>query len=347
MNMNRKMFSVCIPAFNRSKYLPSLLDSILLQDFEGFEIIVCEDCSPERPTIAATVKSYQSKYPDIIKYYENETNLGYDANIRNLIAKATGEFCYFMGNDDLMCSGSLTHVADIINRYPNVGFVLKSYSVFITRPDNIIHELRYFQKEREFAPGKVAITVCYRRSGVISGYIVRRDDAHACATSEFDGTLYYQMYLTANILLKRSAVFTPRVLVLCRSGEPPDFGNSTKEKTIYTPGRYTPQARLKMVEGALYIVAAFERRNNMHILSDIMLDYANYFYPFIKDQLSLPPREYYQLYRGYWKMGFGKFPFFHLYCISCYLLGETNFDKITRAVRKLLGRTVQIGAVLR
>jgi hypothetical protein len=32
-----------------------------------------------------------------------------------------------MGNDDVMCPGALANVADVINRNPDVGFVLKSY----------------------------------------------------------------------------------------------------------------------------------------------------------------------------------------------------------------------------
>ena len=38
----RKLFSVCIPAYNRPHYLGSLLDSILAQEFHDFEIVICE-----------------------------------------------------------------------------------------------------------------------------------------------------------------------------------------------------------------------------------------------------------------------------------------------------------------
>ena len=49
---------------------------------------------------------YSEHYPGILRYYENEVNLRYDTNIRNLVEKATGEFCFFMGNDDVMCPGA-------------------------------------------------------------------------------------------------------------------------------------------------------------------------------------------------------------------------------------------------
>lgn len=345
MSSDRKTISVCIPAYNRARYLAQLLDSILLQDFRDFEIVVCEDQSPERNQIAAIVQEYIARYPDIIRYYENEINLGYDANIRRLIEKASGQYCFFMGNDDLMAEGALTHVNDIIHRHPRVGFILRGYVIFDGDPKNIVHELRYFTEEREFKPGKESIVLCYRRSGVISGYIVHRDAAHLCATNQFDGTLYYQMHITASVLLHRGAVCTPRVLVLCRTNEPPDFGNSTSEKGVFTPGRYTIKARLNMVKGALAILESLNDTRDDGILEAVKHDYANYFYPFIVDQLRLSIPEYFKLYRGYWNMGFGKYPLFHIYCIGCYLLGARRFDQITRFIRKRLGRNVQFGTV--
>jgi glycosyltransferase involved in cell wall biosynthesis len=347
MSTNRKTFSVCIPAYNRSRYLRQLLDSILLQEFKDFEIVICEDESPERRQIAAIVLEYEAQYPGFIRYYENETNLGYDANIRCLIEKSTARYCFFMGNDDLMAEGALSHLNAVIKRHPRVGVVLRGYRVFDGNPHNITHELRYYSEEREFNPGKESIVLCYRRSGVISGYIVHRDDAFACATDQFDGTLYYQMHVTASVLSSRTSVCTPEILVLCRANEPPDFGNSKKEKGIYTPGRYTIQARLNMVRGALSILADREDARTNGILEAVKHDYANYFYPFVLDQLTLPVREYIKLYRGYWKMGFGKYFLFHVYSVGCYILGSRRFDGLTRIVRKYLGRNVQFATVPR
>lgn len=56
---NRPLFTVCIPAYNRAALLAPLLDSILCQAFKDYEILVCEDGSPERSDIAAVVRSYQ------------------------------------------------------------------------------------------------------------------------------------------------------------------------------------------------------------------------------------------------------------------------------------------------
>jgi abequosyltransferase len=339
----RPRFSVCIPAYNRARHLAALLDSIFAQDYRSFEILICEDNSPERPQIAEVVEAYSQRYPAIIRHYENTRNLGYDANIRNLIAKAAGKFCFFMGNDDLMCPDALAHTDALLSRYNDIGMVLKSYAWFDSSPQEVHQEIRYFNEECRFTRGHEAITVCFRRSGVISGYIVDRDDAHAAATARFDGTLYYQLHLTAAVLAVKEAVFTPQVLVLCRNGEPPDFGNNFKEAATFIPGRYTPRARLAMVDGALSIIRYHDLTSGLRLAEAVTRDYANYFYPYIKDQLALGPSDFFSLYLRFARMGFYRYPLFHLNCLVAYLLGEKTSDSATGLVRGYLGRSPQFG----
>ncbi len=248
-----------------------------------------------------------------------------------------------MGNDDLMSSGALANVADILERHENVGLVLKSYAWFDKVPEETNQEIRYFSDEREFIAGREAISICFRRSGVISGYIVHRDSAQAAATNEFDGTLYYQMHLTASVLSQKNAVATPKVLVLCRNTEAPEFGNSQREKEKYTPGGYTPQARLSMVGGALSIIKALRERAGIDVVEEVTRDYANYFYPYIRDQLNLPISKYLGLCCRYGEMGFYKYPMFYVYCLLGYVFGESRFDWMTRKVRGYLGRSPQLG----
>jgi glycosyltransferase involved in cell wall biosynthesis len=341
MTTERRLFSICIPAYNRVRFLSALLDSILAQSFDDYEIVICEDKSPEREQIASVVSQYQMRHPQLIRYFENEENLGYDGNIRNLVAKSSGEFCFFMGNDDIMCEGALENVAGVIRRHSNVGLVLKSYAWFDEVPEKINQEVRYFNEETELDAGIPSIKFAFRRSGVISGFIIHRDTAFEAATSKFDGTLYYQMHLTSSVLIRKTVVCTPKVLILCRNSEPPDFGNSVREKGRYIPGQYTPEARLNMVGGAISIARDLRDERGIDVVEDVIHDYANYFYPYIRDQLTLPLKLYWKLYRDFGRLGFKKYPLFHVYFVLCYLLGEKRFDKLTSIVRNRLGRSPQ------
>lgn len=340
---DRPLFSICIPSYNRARQLPALLDSVLAQGFTDYEIVICEDQSPEREAISEIVRDYAAKSARVIRFFENPENLGYDANIRNLVDKARGRYCFFMGNDDILCQDALANTADLIGRHGDVGFVLRSYAWFDEVPERLAAEVRYFTEERVFTAGNEAITVCFRRSGVISGYIVHRDAAQAAATDRFDGSLYYQMHLTVSVLTHRIAVFTPNILVLCRNSEPPDFGNSAKEKGDFQPGGYTPEARLRMIRGALSIAKSFRDTEGIDLVDPITRDYANYFYPYVRDQLNLPLKRYFSLYRGYSAMGFWRYPIFHLYCWLCYVLKQKRFDALVKMVRTKLGRSPQFG----
>jgi len=341
--MDRPFFSICIPAYNRARHLTPLLDSIFQQDFSSFEVVICEDQSRERPEIAAIAKRYAEFHPGKLRYLENAVNLGYDANIRELVARAEGKFCFFMGNDDVMCPGALAHVHELGQRHPGMGLALKSYAWFDESADSINQEVRYFNEETVLSAGVQAIGVCFRRSGVISGYVVDRDRAHAAATTKFDGTLYYQMHLTASVLVDSDAVCTPQVLVLCRSNEPPEFGNSANEKGKFVPGRYTPDARLRMISGAISIIVDLRDSGRLDVVDIVLKDYANYFYPYIKDQLGLGLKEYFKLYRSFGRMGFSRYPLFHIYFVLAYLLGERRFDSLTRMLRGALGRSPHFG----
>jgi hypothetical protein len=98
-----------------------------------------------------------------------------------------------------------------------------------------------------------------------------------------------------------------------------------------------------MVGGALSIIRALKEARGIDLVEDVVHDYANYFYPYIKDQLALPLSEYYKLYRGYGRMGFQRYPLFHVYFLIAYLLGEKNVDIITATVRKQIGRSPRFG----
>lgn len=335
----RPFFSICIPAYNRANFLSSLLDSILAQKFEDYEIVICEDKSRERDEIRAIAEAYSSRPRVRLRYIENEKNLGYDGNIRKLIHESHGRYVFFMGNDDLMCPDALIKAADVIGRFPNVGFVLKGYGWFAGEETNLRARIRYVQSATLYQSGTETIAFCFRRSGVISGFIVKRDCAERCATSSFDGTLYYQMHVVGRVLLEMNAVAIPDILVLCRGDQPPDFGNSEKEKGNFVPGRYTPHARITMLEGMLRIARAIEDDTGAKVYSRIVRDMSAHFYPYIQDQLTLPLSQYWNYYRQAMRLGFGKTPYFHVYFILVRIIGRRRFDDLTQRIRDYLGRT--------
>jgi glycosyltransferase involved in cell wall biosynthesis len=75
------LITICIPTYNREKFLPETLDSIIEQDgfnIDDIEIVISDNASVGNT--ATIVQEYQKKYKNI-KYFRNDENIGSDRNI--------------------------------------------------------------------------------------------------------------------------------------------------------------------------------------------------------------------------------------------------------------------------
>ena len=338
------LISVCIPAYNRAAVLPELLDSILAQDFDDYEIVICDDCSREREQIRAIVASYRSK-TEKIRYFENSENVGFDGNIREVVARALGDYVVFMGNDDLMCAGALRHIADAVTHHPDVGVVLRSYAAFQGTPENIVRTARYFEGEKFFPAGVATAVTFFRRCVVIPGVAVHRESAAAVATDRFDGTTLYQIYLVANILIEKNGVSIPDIVTLYRDGGIPEFGNSAAERGRFVPETHTVDSSLNFMRGMLDIAAYVERSRGVSIYKPIVRDVANYSYPIIAMHVDKGVREFFRYVRGLARMGFWRSPLFFIYCVLLMTLGQRRVDRLIERVKQHVGHTPLLGRV--
>lgn len=338
--------SVCIPAYNRVEVLPALLDSVLQQDYDAFEIVIVEDCSPERVQIRGVVEEYQRR-SDRIRYFENAENRGYDGNLRETLARSTGEYCFFMGNDDLMCEGALRAVGEGIARHENVGVVLRTWAAFEGDPRNIVSTSRYFDDERFFPAGEDAIVTFYRRSVVIPGMVVHREAALACATDRFDGYTLYQCWVVGNLLAARNGLFLPRVTVLYRMGNAPLFGSSDAERGKFTPGTRTPEGSLFFLEGFFAIARAIEKTCNLKVARRIAADASHYSYPFLLVQAPLPFGAFTRYAFGVARAGLWRSPLFYVYYALLAVFGARRVDRMFAMIKKKLGHTPAIGGFSR
>ena len=339
--------SVCIPAYNRAEVLPELLDTIFSQDFYDFEIVICEDMSPQRTQISEIVSRFSVIRPGLIRYFENSENLGYDGNLRNLIEKSQGEYCLFMGNDDLMSEGALVKVATALNHHPNIGVLLRSYAAFDGTPDNVVQTYRYFDRELFFPAGAETISTMYRRSVVIPGMVIHRGAALSYATNQFDGTLLYQLYLVANILVDMNAVYLPDVIALYRNGGVPDFGNSVAEQGKFQPKEQTPESSVHFMQGMLDIAKHVEQARHVSIYKPIIRDIANYSYPILAIQAKKPLGVFLRYGWSLANLGLARYPLFYIWFISILVVGTKRVDQLIVLIKKRLGYTPSLGNVYR
>jgi glycosyltransferase involved in cell wall biosynthesis len=335
--------SVCIPAYNRPAELRQLLDSVFAQDYAHYEVVICEDCSPQRAEIRAVVERYAAEHPDCIRYVENAENLGYDGNFRGLIRQSTGDYCFIVGNDDLVAPGALATVAAALARSPDVGVVLRSFARFRDTPDHLYTVSRYYPAEMLFPPGPDTVVLFYRRLVVMSGIVFNRAEALRHETDRFDGTLFYQLHLATHILMHKRGLYLPQVLIYYRMGGVPEFGASARERGKFTPGGHPPGASVRFLHAHLDIAAHADEVYGTDIRERVRRDLGQHMYPTFAQHAHEPVAAYARLYRDLCAMGFWRYPLFHAYAAAVGLLGSARTDAVLHAVRRRLGYTPSFG----
>jgi glycosyltransferase involved in cell wall biosynthesis len=335
--------SVCVPSYNRVQFLAPLLNSIANQWDDSIEVVICEDCSPEREQIRAVVEECRRRMP--ITYVENSETLGYDGNLRACIRAASGDYCLMMGNDDLLCEGAIAELKNVIQAYPSVGVMSRAYKIFYGSADNVRQTIIHFKESRFFPKGAESLITLYRRVAVLSGLVFRKDLADSLATDRWDGTLYYQMYLCGETILASDGFYISKPLVACRDGIAPDFGNSKSEKRFHTPGKYTNEGRLKMFGSLLDIVRDIEARHNVKLLERVVRDIGNYSYVLLHPQRRQGLIDFFRYYRRLGQLGFARCPLYHCYFVGLVFLRDDGMERLLRFVRKFVSATPRFGKV--
>lgn len=134
------LLSICIPTYNREKYLKILLDSIIYQKQFTDEIEIVIDDWPSNDNTEKLVKEYQKKHKNI-RYLRNTETIGMLPAILEAISFSNGKYTRLFWSDDFMQKNSLEIVLNIIkNKQPTL--ILSNRFVF----DNI-NECKKYKTE--------------------------------------------------------------------------------------------------------------------------------------------------------------------------------------------------------
>ena len=133
--------SVIIPVYNSEKYIADILDDLIKQTYENFEVIVINDGSQDGSQ--KILEEYEKK-DDRIRVLE-VMNAGV-SKARNLgISIAKGEYIRFIDADDRINEDSLKYMMDIVKDNPTIDIVIGTF--------RSIPEMNYYYGEY-LKPGK-------------------------------------------------------------------------------------------------------------------------------------------------------------------------------------------------
>jgi glycosyltransferase involved in cell wall biosynthesis len=345
MPRERPLLSVCIPAYNRPDELEALLESLRDEELDSQEIVVAEDRSPRGDEIQAVVERFSASNPRrAVRFSRNSRNLGYDANFRNLIELATGDYCLFMGDDDLVVPGAIAKVLLVLGERPGLGVILRSWKSIDRDSGATIMEHRYFLSDRHFPAGRESAITLFRRSVFLSGLVLHRGRSLAYATNRFDGTLLYQLHLVGNLMLDLDGYVISSFISLRRTGDEPThfFGSAKTELGRYVPRETRREHSVTFMRGMLEIARALERSRGVAVYRAIVRDVGNYSYPVLSIQAN-GRRNLFRYVVDVGRLGLFRSPYFTLYAAGLLVLGRHRMDRVIVALKSRLGRTPRLG----
>lgn len=118
----RPKVSVCIASYNHAEYLEEMLDSVLAQTFQDFEIVIADDGSKDNSL--EILENYSKKFSRIkVLTHPSNENKGISPTINLAIENAAGEYIAFIGSDDVWYDYKLEKQAEIFERDSSVGLV--------------------------------------------------------------------------------------------------------------------------------------------------------------------------------------------------------------------------------
>lgn len=113
--------SICIPTFNRDKYLAQAIESALNQDYENIEVIVADNCSSDGTQELVRQFITDSRF----SYFRNEENVGAVNNIKKLLyEKVAGRWFLILSDDDYLLDKSyISEAMNLVERHPEIKMV--------------------------------------------------------------------------------------------------------------------------------------------------------------------------------------------------------------------------------
>jgi abequosyltransferase len=226
------LLSICIPTYNRLKYLQEELSEIKKQIPEEFinEVEICISDNDSTDGTGKYIEQLASTSSVCIKYSKNEKNLGPDWNFIKAMKMATGKFSWLMGDDDVLNENAMSRIFALLTGPDNFDLLLfnrvdcdKNLKPIANRfylredIDSQVFDFSDPLQERYY------YSLCRSLAGVfsfISGYIYKTE---ALSDRKFDesfvGTAYsFLFYIINYVRGEKRVLYLRDHLVLCRTG---------------------------------------------------------------------------------------------------------------------------------
>lgn len=123
--MENPLISVIIPVYNVERYIERCLDSLLVQSFQNFEVVIVNDATPDKSMdiVNAFCKKWKA-----VTIVEHKKNMGLMWTRRSGYQVAKGNYFVFLDSDDWLPENALEKLIENIKK-TNVDIVCGCFTI--------------------------------------------------------------------------------------------------------------------------------------------------------------------------------------------------------------------------
>lgn len=104
-----KKLSICIPTYNRRKFLERSINTLLPQLNDDIEVLISNNCSPD------DTDEYCKTLDSRITYHKQPENIGPDGNFLWLMDNAKGKYIILLSDDDYFEDGAVDRLINFLD----------------------------------------------------------------------------------------------------------------------------------------------------------------------------------------------------------------------------------------
>lgn len=195
--MSNPKISVVIPTYNRADSILKTIDSVLVQTFHDFEILIIDDGSEDN-----TKEIIENLNSPKIKYIYQE-NAGASSARNTGIKNSEGEFIAFLDSDDTWFPEKLEKQLNVFEHNKNIDIVYSAFEWIQVRIDKKeINRYKNYEKKEDFVkfllcemlpicPISMMKKTVFDKVGVFDENLVVSEDWDLCLRFVSEFNFYY------------------------------------------------------------------------------------------------------------------------------------------------------------
>lgn len=127
--MNKPLVSACVITYNQALFLKQCLDGVVTQNLDiDYEIIIGDDASTD--DTQKICEDFQSRFPNKVKYFRRDKNLGVIGNWLETIFDCKGKYIAICEGDDYWTDPfKLQKQVDLFRKYDNIALCFHDASI--------------------------------------------------------------------------------------------------------------------------------------------------------------------------------------------------------------------------